>query len=400
MIETRSVRFVTTLTVLLLTLDPIVLAAMRVGKSGSHTLVQALTAAVLILALHGMLLRRHHNGRPTSLVFLILLLFLGISAAAAGYNGTIGAAVFLYGLMVGFTFAKATVAVGGMALWVIFYALLRRFDAPWELADLPVAIEETRGFVYLSLPAIVDRFAIAKLERSQSKNNETIRVLKTSVEELAAANLSYNAFVQMAESQAARHERNRITREIHDGVGYALTNLIMLAESAQDTIRRSPKDGAEQLALIRNHARLALNDTRRALTEMREVEQGLLVGQPAIEHMLEIFQQATGVEVETEFLLPKNTLDNEAVFPVVYRLVQEALTNSFRHGHASRVGVRMSLLDALLIVEISDNGSAPKNVVEGIGLQGMRERLGEVGGELSHFGHHGFTVIARIPFGP
>ncbi len=304
-IQEKSLRFVTTLTVALLTLDPVILATVALDHSGSDTFVQTLTAAVIILALHGVLLRRYHYQRPTWLCFLLLLLLLGIFAAAAGFSGTISAAVFLYGLMAGFSFVKASVAIGGMALWVIFYVLLRRFDPPWHLVDLPVVVEEARGFLYVAVPAIVDRFMVANLQRLRTKGNETIRVLKTSVEELAAANLSYSAFVQMAESQAARHERNRITREIHDGVGYALTNLIMLAESAQDTIRRSPKQGAEQLALIRNHARLALNDTRRALSEMREVEQGLLVGQQEIQHMLEIFHQATGVEVETEpFSLP------------------------------------------------------------------------------------------------
>ena len=83
----------------------------------------------------------------------------------------------------------------------------------------------------------------------------------------------------------------------------------------------------------------------------------------------------------------------------MYRFVQEALTNSFRHGGASCIEVRLFFAERDLIVSVSDNGNAPELIHEGIGLQGMRERLGEIGGSLSYHTLQGFTVIARLPVG-
>lgn len=296
--------------------------------------------------------------------------------------------------LVGFSIAVAMTLIA-VAL-VVFMAT---FEPAWSIPPAPPGVEARLvisivAFVALSLFGLTLRKTLVSILEAR------IARLEASVDELSAANMSYNTFVQMAESQAARHERSRITREIHDGVGYALTNLIMLAESAQDLMNHDPPAVIERLATIRNQARLALNDTRRALRELREAEQGLVRGERALEHMMDVFEKATGVQTAREFLVPSYILENQRVFPVAYRFVQEALTNSFRHGHATLVTVRAWFVDRELIISVADDGNAPAEIAEGIGLQGMRERLGEIGGELSYHSLNGFTVIARMPLPP
>ena len=375
------------------------------GGAGAprQLILQSVVLAVLLVLLHGYLFfRLRTKGRrkvPYVSAFFIWL-FSALFAVSLWGEGTMVAALAVYVVFVGFLVAPVSAAVVAALLWVAGAALPASHPAVWDAVSGDAVAgpgATTRGAFYLIVMVGYLQYRFVSLVRREAKQRRTLESLTAAVDELSAANMSYNTFVQMAESQAARHERSRITREIHDGVGYALTNLIMLAESTQDMVNQDPGSVGSRLATIRNQAKLALSDTRRALRELRQSEQGLVYGRPALVHMMEVFEQATGVRTVREFLLPQGTLKDERVFPVVYRFVQEALTNSFRHGHADLVELRVWLVERILVVSVSDNGQSPETIKEGIGLQGMRERLGEIGGELSYYSSQGFTVSARIP---
>lgn len=324
-------------------------------------------------------------------------LLLAVSQHGIGHFGVV---LIVALLVIAASRVGLPIAAFLVVLWIAAWIALLSFRPIWGSVPEPSLLVFGRDIWYVVAILLVLLIQHARAITQVSELSEIRTSLKAAVDELSAANMSYNTFVQMAESQAARHERSRITREIHDGVGYALTNLLMLAESAQDLMTRDPAGVSDLLTTIRNQARLALADTRRALRELREVEQALVYGEPALGHMMDVFEQATGVRTVREFLLPEAALKNPRVFPVVYRFVQEALTNSFRHGHAGQVWLRVWLIDGELIVSVTDNGDTPGEISEGIGLQGMRERLGEIGGELSYHSIDGFTVIARLPYTP
>ena len=82
---------------------------------------------------------------------------------------------------------------------------------------------------------------------------------------------------------------------------------------------------------------------------------------------------------------------------VIYRIVQESITNSIRHGNASHIWIAISREYNILLVKIRDNGKGCTDVQKGFGLHHMEERLSLLQGELSYHGEDGFTVEARIP---
>ena len=82
---------------------------------------------------------------------------------------------------------------------------------------------------------------------------------------------------------------------------------------------------------------------------------------------------------------------------VIYRIVQESITNSIRHGEASRILVDIERKYGTLIVKIKDNGKGCKNIQKGFGLHHMEERLQLLQGQLTYNGDDGFTVEAQIP---
>ena len=83
---------------------------------------------------------------------------------------------------------------------------------------------------------------------------------------------------------------------------------------------------------------------------------------------------------------------------LVYRTVQEGLTNSFRHGRATWVTISLQIHMHVLSVTITDNGTGAKQITPGIGMNGMRERLAKSGGTLT-YGNviRGFRICADIP---
>jgi signal transduction histidine kinase len=82
---------------------------------------------------------------------------------------------------------------------------------------------------------------------------------------------------------------------------------------------------------------------------------------------------------------------------VIYRVVQESITNAIRHGKASEIYITIDRRDGDLHIIISDNGVGCDSVTEGFGLHHMKERLEMLGGHMEYTGNAGFTIHALIP---
>lgn len=215
--------------------------------------------------------------------------------------------------------------------------------------------------------------------------------------DLSRASEGYLQFARTAEERSIKAERERLTRELHDSTGYTFTNIIMLTEAAKalvdvDTTRLQSKlDDACEMA------RHGLEETRSALYELRAQETRRLRGINAINGLVRTFQGATAVEVHVEYANMRASYGDD-VDGAVYHFVQEALTNSFRHGKATKILIGFWENRENLEIWIQDDGIGAQSVQEGIGISGMRERLGKLGGTLSVSSTDGgFKLVAEIP---
>ena len=192
-------------------------------------------------------------------------------------------------------------------------------------------------------------------------------------------------------------ERNRITREIHDTIGYTLTNVSMMLEAAQDLAREEPPKLIETLRSAREQSRQGLDDIRQALHLLRDKEERRPVGLVAVQRMTQTFARATGIRVEVEYgNMPMSC--GEECDGVIYHFIQEGLTNAFRHGQATAIRVALWIEKRHYRISVRDNGTGAENLSEGIGLLGMRERLGKLGGTLMVRNViDGFEIIASVP---
>lgn len=263
-----------------------------------------------------------------------------------------------------------------------------------EAADTAVFLGSCAVFVVLLglLAALVVRYR-ERLIDAQEENARLDRL----VDRLTRANLRYQEYAKSAEATSAESERRRITRDIHDIVGYTLTNNITIMEAITDIMRINPLGVAHLVDVARQNAEEGLARAREALRRLREQDAAYPKGRDAVERLLKVFEHATGVR--TEFAYSDVAWDfPEEVDSALYHIVQESLINSFRHGKASLIRVFLSRDGDRVVLRVRDNGTGASGISEGIGLSGMRERVEKLGGAV-RAGNvpGGFDVEAAVP---
>jgi signal transduction histidine kinase len=204
---------------------------------------------------------------------------------------------------------------------------------------------------------------------------------------------------------AAAVERARIAREMHDSVAHHLTVIVALSDGALAAVTRSPGQASDAIRGISSTARQALGETRLLLGILR-AEGGLELRQPLpgladLDGLLARVR-ATGLPVRYE--RSGAAADTPpGVQLVIFRLVQEALTNTMKHaGPGASAAVRLQLAPGEIRVEVEDNGNGGDGPAGGsaggAGLTGMRERVSAFGGELTCGPRQprGWRVTARL----
>jgi signal transduction histidine kinase len=205
---------------------------------------------------------------------------------------------------------------------------------------------------------------------------------------------------------AARGERARIARELHDVVAHHITMIALQAEAARLTTPGMPPDGARRLTAIGDTARTALTEMRRLLGVLREdvgiepVERAPQPGLRQLYALLDEVRDAGTVGVRLIISGPVGPLDH-GIELTAYRIVQEALTNARRHAPGAAVDVELRFRHDELHVRVVDNGPGPPvaHSVPGHGLAGMRERAAMAGGTVTAGPGRGagFLVEAVLP---
>jgi signal transduction histidine kinase len=202
-------------------------------------------------------------------------------------------------------------------------------------------------------------------------------------------------------------ERRRLARELHDGLGQTLTALTNQLEHLQRKLDGGDSgELAARLADSVEMARLALNESRELSRLLRPPVLDDLGLPAALSWLARTLEQRTGLRVELTLDGLEERLDPD-LETLVFRLVQEALTNVLRHAGVLHATVAVSRTGGLLTLQVADRGQgfdagttlAGPEAVTGSGLRGMRDRLELFGGrlELTSAPGEGTLVSAAVP---
>ena len=283
------------------------------------------------------------------------------------------------------------------------YEVCRRIRSTPELAEVPIilltALDDRASLVrgiesgaddFLSKPA--DRRELTARVRTITRLNR----YRTLVEQ--RENIR-----QMAEHTVAaqEEERQRISRELHDDLGQALTTHLLALRNLQEDLSLPSESMFERLQSLHDQSYEILVKIRRLARDLRPPVLDALGLKVAMQTYCTEFTRRTHLPVifEADSSLPQ--------FPdiyniTLYRILQEALTNIVKHSQASQVWVDLSVEDEMVNLTVQDNGigfSEEKTLSNGIGLTGLRERITIAGGTLNinSMPRHGTILSAQFP---
>ncbi len=213
--------------------------------------------------------------------------------------------------------------------------------------------------------------------------------LEIAHDKLAVTHEQLRHYALRIEDQATLQERNRIAREIHDGLGHTLAAQTIQLNNALLFWKSEDEKALEFLKQAKQLGSEALLEIRKSVSVLRSNPlQGLSL-ESAIDKLLQNFQRMTEIEVSNSIRLP--VLLSQEMNTTLYRIVQESLTNIHKHADATVVTVGLQQHAGQIYLSIADNGKGfdPAKNTTGFGLQGMRERVAAAGGQFAIYSKSG-----------
>ena len=335
-------------------------------------------------------------------------------------------AMVLYGL-IGQTFAERTALFPSTVVNAELF--LQTFDVPVQILRAALA-----GIIAIFIIRAIRAFEIEREQHLEAANQarlaaqrealdvqqhsqqeteqlnrqlqDALRDLSRLYQELQAREAVRRELLRQVVS-AQENERQRISRELHDGTGQMLTALGLGLAAASESIKSDAGLAARQLAELRTLSRDALQDLHNVITDLRPsvlYDLGLL---PALRDLVREMESRTSLKTRFVVHGTRQRLDPERE-TIVFRIAQEALTNVAKHAQATTVSIELAFsADALQLTVTDDGQGFSTEAVLGSGqtqrhawgLLGMQERVALVGGSCRVLSQPGLgtTIEARIP---
>lgn len=224
----------------------------------------------------------------------------------------------------------------------------------------------------------VSHMARRQLEERERAENALLQ-LDRSRSDLEKA---YQKLIEVSkerEQLAAAEERSRLARELHDTLAHTLTAVIVSLEAGKKIIGKEPVKALAEISKSQEQARKGLDEVRLTVKALRPADLENLHFKTALKGLARDYH---GSGVNIRYDLGENHELPPSLQTTLYRIIQESITNSIRHGQASNITVRLQLDERNIQLEVEDDGRGCDNLIEGYGLQGIRERVAAFGGKV------------------
>lgn len=221
-----------------------------------------------------------------------------------------------------------------------------------------------------------------------------------SLSEVAAA--SDNEGYAMAVIKAQEEERRRVARDIHDGPAQSVANLVLQVEYCQKLLEVEPTRVKEELDVLKSIAKANLENIRKIIFALRPMDLDDLGLVPAVKRYLSEFESTSGLPVAVKIIGSERRY-SQALEVAIFRTIQEALNNVFKHAKASNVVVVLETQPNSICAVVRDDGigfDVGGEVKENsFGLRGMKERIDLLEGEftVNSMPGEGTEVFVKVP---
>jgi len=219
------------------------------------------------------------------------------------------------------------------------------------------------------------------------------------VMELEDVNAKLRTYAEEVEQLTVIKERNRIAREIHDGLGHYLTTIHMQLQAAQVVIDEDKNKAKDSIEKARSQSQMALIDVRRSISTLRYD----LTEKESIKEALDRAIRPCdwiGIRSHLQILGSEKQID-PSIKSTIYRIVQETVNNTCKYSKAENYYCNLDFSnDKMISLQIYDDGLGMNDFKTGFGLQGLRERIELLEGdlEITTTPNNGFRIEIELPY--
>ncbi len=215
-------------------------------------------------------------------------------------------------------------------------------------------------------------------------------------DKLQDANEKLQEYAVIKEKMGETKERNRLAREIHDTLGHTLTGISAGVDACIAMIDMSPEATKEQLEMISQVTRDGIKEVRRSVSELRPDALERLSLEHAIRKMVKETNSMTSTRIHFYCGVDVLRFDEDEE-NTIYRVIQESITNSVRHGRAKNIQINITKKYSDIFILIRDDGIGCKEIKNGFGTRHIVERIKMLNGSVSFNGEDGFITEVVIP---
>jgi len=204
--------------------------------------------------------------------------------------------------------------------------------------------------------------------------------------------------------QAQEAERQRLSRQMHDGPAQALSNFILQTEIAVRLFDIDQEKAREELAVLKEAATSSFQKVRDFVFELRPMMLDDLGLVPTLKRYMEAFKEQTNANVRLSVSGVERRLESY-IEVIIFRSIQELMGFAVRQSQANQITVQMDILDSHLKITVEDNGKGvdEETVLEGsgMGIKVIKERVEMLGGflEIDSQPGKGCQIVFQVPAG-
>jgi len=353
------------------------------GSCGSLAIVEAfkeqqipIQHILILLTLWALGLRLPVGNRSIKLIYTATEIGLIFYGAFMGYLHILPMLYLIVVIRSCFLFRSA--GRWTIAIFTFFLFLLHQINYVTTITQLVAIGDQQRFWMHLIAETLMfglGLFLVLKLANALLIERD----LRT---DLTIAHHQLQQYAQQEKELAALQERNRIARNIHDSLGHALTALNVQLQAAIELWRHDQEQVEPFLAQAQRLGETAMQEVRKSVSTLREEVQSEQPLMEAIAELIEDFRQGTGVQTTLKANI--KTTPSAPISHAAYRIVQEALTNIYKHAQATAVEVCLEDRANAIGISVKDNGCGfhqNGSFKKGFGLQGIQERVAALGGK-------------------
>ncbi|MCR4837893.1 MAG: hypothetical protein K5897_03005 [Eubacterium sp.] len=337
-------------------------------------------------------------------VLLLVSFFIGFMAVKELFSIPVRRYLTAAGMLVW----ALLISLEGKAFWVLgffcgfeFLSLFPKLDHKWYFALLIGVFVETPAALPLRLVLILmlailyvqHNYVVADYRRRMKEDVLTEQSLKRDMREREVATKAELARSALIAENQILEERAALSQTLHDKLGHNINGSVYQLEAVKVLMEKDPERATAMVQAVIDQLRTGMDEIRAILRKERPEKKDL-----ALLQLYKLCEDCNNKGVETEFEKEGDIAQiPDTLWEVILDNAYEAVSNAMKYARCTRIDIRIVIMNRMVRCSIRDNGIGCKEVKDGMGISGMRQRVRTAGGTIDLETEAGFTVNMLLP---